>query len=136
MRIYASNSAGAVATAASTRRSNGTGFTLSEEEGTRAASQSGGLRTVGGIDALIALQGIDGAAERRQRALKRGRIALDALDELKLGILGGDLTPATLSRLKSAATFLRDGSGDAGLDGVLAEIELRVEVEIAKLAAA
>ena len=36
---------------------------------------------------------------------------------------------------KSAAGGLKDGSGDAGLDGVLGEIELRVEVEIAKMAA-
>ena len=33
-----------------------------------------------------------------------------------------------------AAAYLKDGSGDAGLDGVLGEIELRVEVEIAKMA--
>ena len=46
------------------------------------------------------------------------------------------LTPATLGRLKAAAVHLKDGSGDAGLDGVLGEIELRVEVELAKMAAA
>jgi hypothetical protein len=38
-----------------------------------------------------------------------------------------------LNKLRSAAAFLKDGSGEAGLDGVLDEIELRVEVEIAKL---
>jgi len=37
--------------------------------------------------------------------------------------------------LRSAATALKDGSGEAELDGVLGEIELRVEVEIAKMAA-
>ena len=42
--------------------------------------------------------------------------------------------PATLQKLKAAAAHLKDGSGDAGLDGVLGEIELRVEVEIAKMA--
>ena len=60
--------------------------------------------------------------------------ALDALDELKIGLLGGNLSPATLTKLKSAAAFLKDASGDTGLDTVLGEIELRVEVEIAKLA--
>ena len=68
--------------------------------------------------------------------VKRGRLALDALDELKIGLLGGTLSPATLGQLKAAAAHLKDGSGDAGLDGVLGEIELRVEVEIAKMAAA
>ena len=44
------------------------------------------------------------------------------------------MSPATLAKLNSAAAYLKDGSGDAGLDGVLGEIELRVEVEIAKMA--
>jgi hypothetical protein len=91
------------------------------------------LRTVGGIDALIALQGIEDPTERRRHAVKRGRLALDALDELKIGLL--DLTPGTLQKLKAVAAHLKNGSGHAGLDGVLAEIELRVEVEIAKMAA-
>ena len=82
----------------------------------------------------VALQGIEDPTERRRHALKRGRHALDALDELKIGLLGGNLSPATLTKLKSAAAFLKDASGDTGLDTVLGEIELRVEVEIAKLA--
>ena len=36
-------------------------------------------------------------------------------------------------RLKSATADLRDASGDDRLDSVLAEIELRLEVEIAKM---
>ena len=86
-----------------------------------------------GAYALIALQGVDDPLERRRQGVKRGRLALDALDELKIGLLGGTLTPATLNKLRSAAAFLKDDSGEAGLDGVLDEIELRVEVEIAKL---
>jgi hypothetical protein len=68
----------------------------------------------------------------RRRAVKYGRRALDALDELKLGLLSGSLDQTTLLRLKSAATDLKDGSGDPQLDQVLAEIDLRVAVELAK----
>jgi hypothetical protein len=88
---------------------------------------------VGGIDALIALQGVEDPLERRQRAVKRGRVALDALEELKIGLLGGTLSPAILARLQSAAAHLKLGSGQVELDAVLSEIELRVEVEIAKM---
>ena len=35
-------------------------------------------------------------------------------------------------RLKTAAADLKDGSGDEKLDQVLAEIDLRVAVELAK----
>jgi Class II flagellar assembly regulator len=136
MRIYGSNGSVAVAnTPAARRTSPGSGgFSVSEEEASRAAAGSSPLRTVGGIDALIALQGVDDATERRRHGVKRGRLALDALDELKVGLLGGDLTPGMLQKLKAVATHLKNGSGDADLDQVLAEIELRVEVEIAKLA--
>ena len=71
--------------------------------------------------------------ERRRRAVGRGKIALDALDELKVEFLAGTLGPSTLMRLKSVTTELLDASGDPRLDTVLAEIELRLAVEIAKL---
>ena len=72
-------------------------------------------------------------AERKRRAVKRGRTALDALDELKVEVLAGTLGPSTLMRLKSVTADLGDASGDPRLDSVLAEIELCVEVETAKM---
>jgi hypothetical protein len=135
MRIYGSNGTAAVSTPVPVRRAPAGGFNVTEDTAARATAAPAGLRTVGGIDALIALQGIEDPTERRRHAVKRGRLALDALDELKLGLLGDNLTPGTLQKLKAVAAHLKDGSGDPGLDGVLAEIELRVEVEIAKMAA-
>jgi hypothetical protein len=132
MRILASNGTALGAAAPATRRATGSGFAVTEETAPRSTGAAGGPRSVGGIDALIALQGIEEPAERRRRAVKHGRRALDALDELKLGLLAGTLDQGTLLRLKSAATDLKDGSGDAGLDSVLAEIDLRVAVELAK----
>ncbi|MEA2963403.1 MAG: hypothetical protein QOI46_3501 [Alphaproteobacteria bacterium] len=135
MRINGPLGTAAMATPSPARRANATGsFSLNQAADARAANTPAALRTVGGIDALIALQGIADPVERRKYAVKRGRLALDALDELKIGYLGGALSPATLGKLKSAAGYLKDSSGEAGLDGVLAEIELRVEVEIAKMA--
>ena len=93
----------------------GGGFTLSEanDAASRKARRSR-LRTLGGIDALIALQGIEDPLERRRRAVKHGRRALDALDELKLGLLSGTLDQATMLRLKAVAADLKEGSGDEG----------------------
>jgi hypothetical protein len=133
MRIYGSNGTAALATPAPARRTTTGGFSVSDSESAPAAAGASPLRTVGGIDALIALQGIEDATERRRNAVKRGRVALDALEELKVALLGGDLTPGTLQKLKAVASHLKNGSGDPALDGVLGEIELRVEVEIAKL---
>jgi hypothetical protein len=134
MRIQGpAGTAMATPSATSARRASSGTFSVNEHAESSATKGPSAPRTFGGIDALIALQGVDDPMERRRQGVKRGRLALDALDELKIGLLGGTLTPATLNKLRSAAAFLKDGSGEAGLDGVLDEIELRVEVEIAKI---
>jgi len=134
MRIAGPNATARAASASGgPRRTSSGGFSVGESETTKQTTAAAALRTVGGIDALLALQGEEGPAERRRRAARRGTVALDALDELKVGVLSGDLGPATLNRLKAATAGLREQSGDVGLDAVLAEIELRVEVEIAKI---
>ena len=133
MRINATNAAGMAVSAPAVRRAATDAFAVSEETAARPLDASAALRTVGGIEALIALQGVEDPIERRRHAVKRGRVALDALDELKIGLLGGALSPAVLTRLQAAAAHLKQGSGDANLDSVLDEIELRVEVEIAKI---
>jgi hypothetical protein len=120
------------ASPAGARRNAGGGFAVDEGATPQSANAAVALRTVGGIDALIALQGIEDPVERRRRAVRHGRRALDALDELKLGLLAGTLDQGTLLRLKSVAADLKDGSGDDGLDRVLGEIDLRVAVELAK----
>ena len=138
MRILAPNLTTVATATPVPRRAGPSGFALSEDEETttRSSVAAGGPRMVGGIDALMALQGVQGVedpTERRKRAVKRGQIALDALEELKIGLLGGALSPAILAKLQSAAAHLKLGSGHAELDAVLSEIELRVAVEIAKM---
>jgi hypothetical protein len=134
MRILASNGTALGAAAPAERRATGSGFAVTEETAKRSTGAAGGPRAVGGIDALIALQGVEDPLERRKRGVKWGGVALDAVDELKRALLGGTLTTAMLAKLQAAAAHLKLGSGQADLDAVLAEIELRVEVEIAKMA--
>ncbi|MGB6321654.1 MAG: flagellar assembly protein FliX [Xanthobacteraceae bacterium] len=133
MRVDGPNRTALAAAPSAARRAPGGAFSLAEAEAPQAQSAAVGLRTVAGIDALIALQGIEDPTERRRRAVKHGSRALDALDELKVGLLAGTLDQATMLRLKSAAADLHDSSGDDQLDRVLAEIDLRVAVELAKV---
>ncbi len=132
MRVSATNRTTAATASGAARQVSGSGFSVGGGETPQAASAAVALRTVGGIDALLALQGVEDPVERRRRAVKHGRRALDALDELKIGLLSGTLDQSTMLRLKTAATDLQDGSGDDRLDQVLAEIDLRVAVELAK----
>jgi hypothetical protein len=132
MRIQGPNGSQLASPAPAARRPAGAIFAVSDSEAAPSPAAPMALRIVGGIDALIALQGLEDPAERRRKAVKHGRRALDALDDLKVGLLGGTLDTAALLRLKSAATELKGSSGDDKLDGVMAEIDLRVEVELAK----
>lgn len=134
MRIYPPTSAAAAAASRAPRRGAGGAFSVAETETARSPAQVAGPRAVASLDALMALQGLDEPGERRRRTVKRGRSALDALDELKVGLLAGALDPGALARLKLIAGTLLEDSGDPRLDAIMAEIELRAAVEIAKYA--
>ncbi|HEV3395966.1 MAG TPA: flagellar assembly protein FliX [Xanthobacteraceae bacterium] len=133
MRVYGLNGTGAAVVSAPVRRPASDSFSVGNETAPRAAAGAGAPRLIGGIDALLALQGFDDPLERRRRAVKRGRTALDALDALKLGLLCGTLETGALAALKSVAAELAERTGELSLDTVLAEIELRVGVELAKI---
>jgi Class II flagellar assembly regulator len=134
MRIYGPNGTTQAAPASNTKRTSSTGFSLPEDVASTTESRATlAPKATANIDALLALQGIEeDPAERRRRSVVRGKGALDVLDQLKLGLLSGNLDSSTVSRLRDAAANLKSSSGDPGLDAVLSEIELRVEVELAK----
>ncbi len=90
------------------------------------------LAAADGIGALLALQTVDDALVGRRRALKGGRDVLDVLDELKLAVLGGRL-PSDRIELLAGVLGAMAPSGDPAVDGVLAEIDLRARVELAKV---
>jgi len=87
---------------------------------------------VSGLSALFALQGV-GGPEARDRALRKGRRLLDALDRLQLAMLGEGPSQRHLALLKGALAEQRDATGDIGLDDTLNWAEIRVAVEAAKL---
>ena len=133
MRIYGPNGTTLGSPAANTRRTSSSSFALPEE--TTSSSETRAMsapKAAANIDALLAMQGVEDPTERRKRSVQRGRGALDVLDDLKIGLLSGNLNASTVNRLRDAAANLKSSSGDPGLDAVLSEIELRVEVELAK----
>ncbi|HEY7843845.1 MAG TPA: flagellar assembly protein FliX [Bradyrhizobium sp.] len=134
MRIYGPNGTTLGTPASSTRRPGSSGFSLPEDvTSTSETRATTAPKATANIDALIALQGIEeDPTERRRRSVARGKGALDVLDDLKLRLLSGNLDSSTVMRLRDAAANLKSSSGDPGLDSVLSEIELRVEVELAK----
>ena len=95
----------------------------------QAASTSG----LFGMDALLALQGEeDVLVGRRRRQIKRSNDILDALDDLKVSVLSGEIDDEALLRLQANIAASREDIEDDKLQGVLNEIETRAFVELAK----
>jgi class II flagellar assembly regulator FliX len=133
MRIYGPNGTTLGSPAANTRRTSSTGFSLPDAQSTSESRPTTAPKPAANLDALLAMQGVEeDPLERRKRSVRRGKGALDVLDDLKIGLLSGSFDASTVARLRAAAADLKSSSGDPGLDAVLSEIELRVEVELAK----
>jgi len=87
---------------------------------------------VAGLDALLALQDV-GEEDAREQAKQHGERILQRLDELKLDLLEGRLSADTVEQLAGEVDRARAETDDPKLNEVLDEIDLRANVELAKL---
>jgi hypothetical protein len=133
MRVDAKFSASSLASAAPSRGQAAQRFTLGGGGSTERTGQAASAAPLTTVDALLALQGEGDPAERRRRSLKRGHDLLDTLDRLKASLLSGRVAPGQLQTLAAQIAAQRGSSGDPGLDEVIAHIDLRAQVELAKL---
>ena len=135
MRIVDQKSVGGVSGTRSGRgaaQTSGARFTLDAGATATRLEAQAPISILGGLEALIAIKADDSSRERRRRSAKRGQGMLDVLDELKLALLAGHLPPDLPARISAS---LREAapSGDGALDTIVDAIELRAEVELAKL---
>ncbi len=100
------------------------------------AAETKDMGGVAGVDGILAAQTVsdpdDEAGRRRKRQMARGEDLLDHLDELQHGILLGRFSKEKLTDLAQKLRQKRERCEDPALEDILAEIELRAEVEIAK----
>ncbi len=118
------------------RSGGGEGFRLAAAPATAAAAQTSGVSGVMGVEALLALQDVESPTERRRRSVRRADRLLDELDEIKIALLGGELTATRLEGLSRAIREQRSVTEDAALESLVDEIETRAAVEQAKLESA
>lgn len=114
--------------------SSGAGFSdaLKDSGGSSSAEVAAG-GSIGGLDALLALQEVPEEAQGRAKARQHGQRLLDLLDELRAGLLEGRFPDAALTHLAEEVDRAREKTDDPQLNGILDEIELRARVELAKL---
>jgi hypothetical protein len=101
-------------------------------DGPQRAAAASPVSGVTALDALLALQAEEPPASRRARQARRGRQALDVLEKLARALVFGH-APASLRSDLDHAQRGAETTGEAGLDEVLREIDIRLAVEAAKL---
>ena len=99
-----------------------------------AAAPVAGVGAATGVEALLAAQTVDDDSRegRRRQACARGGRQLDARTGIQQRLLLGGLSGDELDALARATAGPRPGVDDPGLCQVLDEIDVRVQVELAK----
>lgn len=103
---------------------------MAEEE---EAPRTGGAQSLHAVNPLFALQEVDDSLAGRRKAQERGEDILDRLDEIRLGLLSGAIPRERLHELVRIIQARREQVDDPRLQEILDEIDLRAQVEIAKL---
>ncbi len=85
------------------------------------------------VEGLLALQEVGDERNNRRRARNRASSLLDELDQLRHALLDGTITVAQLNRLVAVIASERVATTDPKLNELLDDIDLRAQVELAKL---
>lgn len=113
--------------------SGGGGFSDSLSAGAGPAQDAGRAGGVAGPGSLLSLQEVPESTYEQERARQRGERLLDRLEELRDGLLAGRMAPDAVRRLADEVDHVRGQVSDPQLSEILDEIDLRAQVELAKL---
>ena len=105
MKVEGQSRVGSAAPGRASARSAAGDFSIAGQSGageTAAAAPAASASALSSLDALIALQQVENPLERRRKAVRRASAILDVLDEVKLALLDGGATPASLDKLMQA----------------------------------
>lgn len=114
--------------------SGGFGSMLGVDESSETAhAASAGV--IARVDVLLAAQGTEDPAEKKakQKMRKRGSEILHQLDKIRLGMLTNNMTVGNLIDIADVVAAHRERINDPQLAGILDEIDLRAQIEIAKM---
>ena len=87
------------------------------------------------LDALLAVQETEDPTQKeaRKRARLRADLILERLDQIRLKMLGGNLTVGHMIDVADVVATHRDKIDDPKLTAIMDEIDLRAQVELAKM---
>ncbi|MGQ9365326.1 flagellar assembly protein FliX [Azospirillum sp. ST 5-10] len=138
MKVEGSGNLRGSSTVRRTGRSEGTGGgsfakQLTNEAETTPAQGVAPTAAAHGVSGVLALQEVDDATARASRGKMRAQEMLDKMEEIRHGILSGALPRDKVMELSRIVQSRRVHVDDPRLAEILDEIDLRAQVELAKL---
>lgn len=106
--------------------------------GAESTSSVSTTQSIAQLDALLAVQEVEDPLQKqaKKKAKMRAGAILDKLDNLRLKMLTGGLTVGHMVDVADVVASHRDKIDDPQLTQIMDEIDLRAQVEIAKLSMA
>ncbi|MDD3020999.1 MAG: flagellar assembly protein FliX [Alphaproteobacteria bacterium] len=139
MKIEGPNKAGKASSTNKTSKSGASGSKafsglLSADEA-EAPAHTAAAGAIAGIDALLMAQESEDPTEResRKRMKERADDLLGELDKIKIGMLTGTLSVGNMIDIADVVASHRERLKDPMLSSLLDEIDLRAQIEIAKM---
>lgn len=92
-------------------------------------------QSIGSVDSLLALQGADDptAQSSKKRMKQRAGVILGELEKLRVAMLTGNVTVGHMIDIADVIASHREKIIDPGLTAIMDEIDLRAQVELAKM---
>lgn len=136
MKVNDINKTGEIASGKIKKTTSGADFAsfLKKADVTQSSPVSG-MANVSSLEAIFATQMVDDVEEkeRRKKNVKRAKNLLEKLEEIRSALLVGYIAKEKLIEISRLVKEQKTVCNDVRLLDIIAEIELRVEVELAKL---
>ena len=104
-------------------------------EETSGAAPTSAAQSIARVDVLLAVQGVEDPREgaSKKRMYMRSENILKELDKIRVSMLTGTLTVAQMIHIADTVAAHREKISDPKLAGILDEIDLRAQVELARM---
>lgn len=102
---------------------------------TQESSASAAPQSITAVDALLAVQAVEDPTEKaaRKRMTLRAESLLEKLDDLHIAMLKGNMTMSHMVNIADMVSTHKEKVSDSKLSALLDEIDLRAQVELAKM---
>lgn len=102
---------------------------------TKAAEGAASTQSIAQLDSLLALQGAEDPTARaaKKRMRHRAGVVLNELDRLRVAMLTGNMTVGHMVDIADVIASHREKISDPALTEIMDEIDLRAQVELAKM---